>query len=212
MDALVARAGAALATTPGGRRSLAGRARAYGEARGRRWSERAGTIRISTASIACAAICFHRRRRRRPIRSTRSSCSRRPAKGVSAWRSRAACCARRAAASPSIGWRSRCARLSTTPVCSSTRSNARAFPRISSGARGGPTPRAARFSRCCAARSTICPRAASPSTCRSARCRTARPPSPRRVPDFERRSVRGVGERAGREAHRRRRARRRQRD
>ena len=47
-------------------------------------------------------------------RSTRSSCSRRRAKGASRSRSRAACCARRAAACRSIGWRSRCARRSTT--------------------------------------------------------------------------------------------------
>ena len=59
-------------------------------------------------SIAYGGICFRRPRRRRRILSTRSSCSRRRAKGASAWKSHDASSARRAAACPSIGWRSRC--------------------------------------------------------------------------------------------------------
>ena len=92
----------------------------------RRWRRR-------RCSIAASAAGLDRVRRHlfaddgaaaAAIRSTRSSCSRRRAKGARRSRSRAGSCARRAAACRSIAWRSRCARRSTMPACWSTRSSA----------------------------------------------------------------------------------------
>jgi hypothetical protein len=138
VGAIVARAPDTLVTIPAGDAAT----------RCRRWPiPYRSTATARLGSIAFAAICSPRRRRRRPIRSTMWSCSRRRARGASRSKSRGACCARRAAEYRSTGWRLRCARRSSTPGFSSTRSNARAFRSTSIAAHGVRIRRGVRFSR-----------------------------------------------------------------
>ena len=73
----------------------------------------------------------------------------------------------------STRWRCSCGRRSATPVCSSTRSSARAFPRGSIAARAGRIRRAAPSSRSSPARARSSRRAGLPSTSRSRRCRSS---------------------------------------
>ena len=152
----------------------------------RRWGRSNWLRRLVEASIASGATCSRQARRPRASPWTRWSCFRLPAKGARLWRSRAASCARRAAAFGSTASPLRCARRSSTQVCSSTRWNAPAFPPALNAARGGRIRPGARSSRWLPARRRICPLVGSRSICRSDRCRTARqprrpmPPIPRR--------------------------------
>ena len=91
---------------------------------------------------------------------------------------RAACCGRRRAACRSTRWRCCCARRRPTSACSSTPSPAPACRRGSSAAPAAPIPPAAPSWRCSPAPTRACRRAASPSICRSPRCRIWRGTGP----------------------------------
>ncbi len=176
VDALVARARHGARDDAGGRRCLPGRAREYGEARGRRWSERWGRSGSPPSRSRAPLSVF----------TGGSATGRSPSRGRDVLGARRGARVRgdRTTGAPRGSPRRRLRSDRDRAASASTlRGSARARPRTRGRSRvlraGHPaarTPRAGRFSRCCAAPSTICPRADSPSICRSARCRTAGPP------------------------------------
>ena len=131
-------------------------------------ASRTALDRLQTWLFAADAAAGRRARR------LGAACSRRPAKGAKPSRSRAACCAEAARGVPvrrDGGAAARAADLSRPARARASR--APACRRGSSAARGVPIRPAARSSRCSPAPTRACRRAASPSTCRSARCRSA---------------------------------------
>ena len=144
-----------------------------------------------------AASVRARPRRRAASPARRGRALLRARRGTRVRRDRAARAARGAArrALRSHG-HPRSARRSTTPACSSTRSSAPGCPPTSIAARGGRIRPAARFSRCSRARPKSCRRGASPSTCRSARCRTPSPAAPADAHPASTDEVFGVARRA----------------
>ena len=199
----------ALATIPDGDVSRGTRSR-VGEARGRRWSERWGRsgsppprsrapLSVCTGGSAAgrsarrgrAVLGAGRRTRMRGDRATRA------ARGA----------ARRAFDRIAIALR---APQHYAGLLEHALERAGVPAYFERGTRR-PHPAGRAFLALIAARSTICPRADSPSICRSARCRTAGSPAADAFPTSSDEVFGVVGERAGREAHVER-ARRRQRE
>ena len=115
------------------------------------------------------------RRQRKPIGPLNASRRQVRRASVSKW---CACCSRTPSRDcPSIAWQWRCGLRSCTPVTSRARCVARRCPHISPAAPGDPIRRDARCSHFLSRPPRTSRPDASPSTCRSTRCRVSRPPN-----------------------------------